>query len=172
MQASNPYTAPRSDAPEDTAYGEVRVFSARGRIGRARYVAYSIGLALLISLTMGVVIGLSGPSPDAAKQLPVLAVGYGLILIIHAFLSIQRAHDFGASGWLAIAAFVPLVNLLFWFIPGTTGANRFGPRPPPNGWGALVLACLLPLLFAIGVIAAIALPIYSQYVQQAQSQPR
>jgi hypothetical protein len=96
----------------------------------------------------------------------VLVAGYGLILLIHGLLSIQRAHDFNASGWLAVIAFVPLLNLLFWFIPGSHGANRFGPRPPPNGVAATVLACILPLLFVVGIVAAVALPAYNQYLQR------
>jgi uncharacterized membrane protein YhaH (DUF805 family) len=169
MQSTNPYTAPRSEVSGgEPVYGEVRVFSAKGRIGRVRYVAYTIGLSMLISMVMGVTIGFIGSSADALEHLPVLVVGYGLILVIHALLSIQRAHDFNAGGWFAVMAFVPLLNLLFWFIPGTGEGNRFGPRPPPNGPGTTVLACILPVLFAIGVVAAIVLPAYHQYLQNVE----
>ncbi len=84
---------------------------------------------------------------------------------MHALLSIQRAHDFNATGWLAILAFIPLLNLIFWFIPGTEGENRFGYKTPPNGKLAIVLACIIPAVMVIGIVAAIAIPAYQSYVQ-------
>lgn len=92
-----------------------------------------------------------------------------MIFLIQVLLSIQRAHDFNTTGWLAILVFVPLVNLLFWVIPGTDGENRFGLKPPPNGTGAIVLAFILPLIFAIGIIAAVAIPAYQDYVERARA---
>lgn len=173
MDSRNPYTAPRAEVADGVSpFGKVRVFSVRGRIGRARYIAYTIGLSLLIALTMGLVIGFARLPTETGAHLPVLIAGYGLILLIHALLSIQRAHDFDASGWLAIIAFVPVLNLLFWFIPGNREANRFGPRPPPNGLGATVLACILPFLFVVGIVAAVALPAYNHYLQKAHSGSR
>ena len=49
MQDRNPYAAPqtnvtRGDGPEE--YGEIKVFSASGRLGRVRYIGYSVGLEL------------------------------------------------------------------------------------------------------------------------------
>lgn len=45
----------------------------------------------------------------------------------------RRAHDFGQSGWLAILTVVPYIGwiaaLVFIFIPGQPGANRYGPDP-------------------------------------------
>ncbi len=31
-------------------YGEVKIFSARGRIGRVRYIGYTIGVSILVVL--------------------------------------------------------------------------------------------------------------------------
>ena len=66
------------------------------------------------------------------------------MLVVGFLLTIQRAHDMNTTGWLALLCLVPLVNLLFWFVPGTRGENDYGKQPPPNTVGVIVLACILP----------------------------
>jgi uncharacterized membrane protein YhaH (DUF805 family) len=167
MVAQNPYTAPKANVAGAEAFGEIRVFSAKGRLGRVRYIGYTVGLTMVVALVMGVLIAALSAGLGETAALPVMLAGYGLIILIQVLLSIQRAHDFNTTGWLAILAFVPLINLLFWVIPGTDGENRFGLKPPPNGAGAILLACILPLIFVIGIVAAIAIPAYQQYVERA-----
>ena len=83
-------------------------------------------------------------------------------------LTIQRAHDFDTTGWLSILMLIPLVNLLFWFIPGTDGENRWGAKTPPNTVLVLIGAWIVPVIFFIGILAAIALPAYQDYTKRAQ----
>jgi hypothetical protein len=64
---------------------------------------------------------------------------------------------------------VPLANLVFWFIPGTDGPNRFGRPTPPNGVFTLVLVWILPLIVVLGIVAAVALPAYQQYLSARPS---
>jgi len=59
-------------------------------------------------------------------------------------------------------------TMLFWLIPGTDGPNRFGAPPPPNTTGTIVLALILPLVFVVGIVAAVAIPAYQTYAQRAQ----
>lgn len=54
-------------------------------------------------------------------------VSYALI-IPHFMYGIRRMHDTNRSGWWIL---LPIVNLVFWAQPGTSGENRFGPPPPP-----------------------------------------
>ena len=84
-------------------------------------------------------------------------------------LTIQRSHDFNTTGWLAILGLGPLVNLIFWIIPGTDGPNRFGGKTPPNGVLTLIVAWLIPVLFTVGIIAAVSIPAYQNYVQRSGS---
>jgi len=77
---------------------------------------------------------------------------------IHGLISIQRAHDFNTSGLLAIVAFIPFVNFIFWFVPGTKGENRFGKKTPPNSRSAIVMASILVSLMIVGIHASIFLP--------------
>jgi hypothetical protein len=82
-------------------------------------------------------------------------------------LTIQRCHDFNASGWWALVGILPVINLVFWFIPGTDGPNRFGKKTPPNGIGVILLACI-PLLVVLGMFAAIAIPAYQSFLKRSK----
>jgi uncharacterized membrane protein YhaH (DUF805 family) len=163
----NPYGAPRAmvgDAAEK--FQPVRLFAVSGRIGRARYVVYSIVVALLLMLVAGTAAAFLG-----ALGMAVLAVAYLAMFVISIMLTIQRSHDFNMSGWFSLLALVPLVNMIFWFIPGTDGANRFGAKTPPNSTGVMIGLWLVPAIFVLGgILAAIAVPAYQDYVKRAQVQ--
>jgi len=169
MQNRNPYAAPqtnvtRGDGPEE--YGEIKLFSASGRLGRVRYIGYSTGLSWLIVLVIGVVVRLAGADPNVA--LLVGMAGYAAIIVVLFLLTIQRAHDMNTTGWLSLIVFIPLAMLVFWFVPGTRGENDYGKQPPPNTVGVIVLACILPFVFIVGILAAIAIPAYQDYTIRAQ----
>jgi uncharacterized membrane protein YhaH (DUF805 family) len=167
MATSNPYATPKAQVSgAETEYGEVRILSAKGRIGRIRYIGYSIGLTLLFGALMGAIGALAG-----AAATPAMFIGYAAMFVVMVLLTIQRAHDFNTTGWLALLSIIPLVNLIFWFIPGTQGENRFGKQTPPNGVVTVLLALILPLVFVVGIIAAVALPAYQDYVKRAQMSP-
>jgi hypothetical protein len=85
-------------------------------------------------------------------------------------LTIQRSHDFNMSGWFSLLALVPLVNLIFWFIPGTDGPNRFGAKTPPNSALVLIGVWIVPILFIGGILAAVSIPAYQDYVKRSQTQ--
>jgi uncharacterized membrane protein YhaH (DUF805 family) len=111
-----------------------------GRAGRREYWAIVAALALISFV-------LSTAPPIFGLVLSALLAG----------IQARRLHDFGRSGWWALAAtFVPLIaTAAAWFIarsediavaagaivaivaivwigavPGTPGDNRFGPAPP------------------------------------------
>jgi uncharacterized membrane protein YhaH (DUF805 family) len=106
-----------------------------------------------------------------AKIGPVLLIANWIAIIVLSFmLAIQRAHDFNASGWLGLLGLIPLVNLIFWFVPGTDGPNRFGHKTPPNSWGTVAAACIIPTIFVIGIVAAVAIPAYQDYAKRAATQ--
>ncbi|MGV8822559.1 DUF805 domain-containing protein, partial [Pseudomonas aeruginosa] len=57
-------------------------------------------------------------------------------------------------------------GILMLGLPGSTGANRYGPPPPANSTGVKVPASLIILLPIVGIIAAIALPSYQGYLER------
>ena len=47
-------------------------------------------------------------------------------------LGVRRLHDTGRTGWLALLALIPLVNLVliyFFVLEGDAGPNEYGPDP-------------------------------------------
>ena len=182
MESSNPYTAPRAvvaDAVDvhDGAFQEMKVWAWRGRLGRLRFLGYGMVAYLvyvLLIAAVGVVMGMSGADADAnASGVGLTAIVWLLLvpyLVFLALVTIRRSHDMGWSGWMSILAFIPLVGLVWLFKAGNPGANAYGAPPPPNTAGVKVAAFgLLVLFFAFGILAAIALPAYQQYVQRAQA---
>ena len=161
---NNPFAAPQAAVADrddfaDTTF-RLNLFSPAGRIGRVRYLTYSMGIGLLIMFIGGIVIALTTP-------LLAIAV-YAAIVYVHVMLTIKRSHDFNVSGWLSLLLIVPLANLLFFFVPGTDGANRFGRKTAPNGSTGVVLVVVFIVGVAlIGILAAIAIPAYQGYVQRA-----
>jgi uncharacterized membrane protein YhaH (DUF805 family) len=163
VQAANPYDAPKSAVQPDAGETRpVRVFSISGRIGRVRYIAYGIGFYFLIGI-LGAIVGFA---LDESVGIVLMWVG---LLVIGFMLTIQRCHDFNTSGWLSLLVLLPLINLVFWFIPGTDGPNRYGPPTPPNGVGAIILVCVVPVLLVVGgILAAVAIPAYQDYTHRAK----
>jgi len=170
MATVNPYRSPTAAVHDQVEeYGEVRVFSTAGRLGRVRYIGYSIGLTLLFSAIGGVLGGIVGAAGIVALAGP-LGLLMGLaVLVVQVMLTIQRCHDFNANGWLCLLVLIPLVNLVFWIVPGTDGPNRYGAPPPPNSAGVVALALILPMVFVIGIMAAISIPAYKQYQDRARA---
>lgn len=159
----NPYQAPSAAVAD--AGGEtqpVKVFSISGRIGRARYLAYGMGFYILFGFVAGILTAALG-----AVGAVLMVAAWVAIVVIGFMLTIQRCHDFNMSGWLSLVMLVPLVNLIFLFIPGTDGPNRFGAPTPPNGVGVLIAAWSLPVIMVIGIVAAVALPAYQDYQKRA-----
>ena len=170
---NNPYSATTADlsapAGGDATY-QPRVFAMNGRIGRVRYIAYSMGimLALLaVSMVLGGVVAVAfGNSPFAFMGIAGL---FYIAYIAAAFiLTIRRAHDMGQSGWMSLLMLVPFVSLWFLFAPGTPTTNQYGPRPVPNTTGTII-AAFSPIVFGIvvGIVAAIAVPMYPATLMKA-----
>ncbi|PVV06455.1 MAG: hypothetical protein B6D77_15770 [gamma proteobacterium symbiont of Ctena orbiculata] len=172
METPSPYATPKAEIlSNQEEFGSINILSAKGRIGRLRYIAYTIGITLLCYLIMG---GLSGLFAATLSEdsvglliLPITALGIGAMFFINIVLTIQRCHDFNMSGWLSLSLIIPLVPLIFWFIPGTVGANKFGLQPPPNRGGVLIIAIIFVMILVLGILAAIAIPAYQDYLARA-----
>ncbi|MNN04887.1 hypothetical protein D3C81_1176270 [compost metagenome] len=117
----------------------------------------------------GVILGSFAVS-DALAGLLTLVACLALV-VISVCIGVQRLHDIGWSGWLWLLNFAPIVGsvfaLLMLFMPGSTGPNRYGPPPPPNSRAVKVLAWLIILVPVIGIVAAIAMPAYQDYLMGA-----
>ena len=151
---------------------DIKFFSLTSRIGRARYLAYGMGLVLLAIVPILVCAALYTLVPALGGLVAaVLYIGYAVLSI---GFGVRRLHDLDKSGWWILLMFVPLVNLglllYMLFAPGTIGENRFGQQPPPNSTWVIIGAWsfLIVPVFG-GILAAIAIPAYQDFVARAQT---
>ncbi len=161
--AASPYATPRAAVAETLPeFGELKPFTTDGRIGRLRYLAWSMVLMLACLPLFGIAAGFFAVS-EILGGLLMLVVGIA-VAVVGIMFGVQRLHDIGWTGWLLLVTLVPIVggvfSLLMFIIPGSTEANRFGSPPPANSGAVKILALLWVAMIVLGIIAAIALPAY------------
>lgn len=159
--AATPYATPKAAVAEALPeFSELKVFTTEGRIGRLRYLAWSMVLMLACLPLFGIAAGFFALSEILGGLLMVM-VGIAAV-VAGVMFGVKRLHDIGWSGWLVLISVVPIVggvfSLLMFIIPGSTEANRFGSPPPPNSTAVKVLAGLWLGAIVLGIAAAIALP--------------
>ncbi|GGZ02723.1 DUF805 domain-containing protein [Pseudoduganella plicata] len=154
------------------AFSQPRPFAASGRIGRVRYLAYGfVGmfLVMLAAAMLGGVVGTTGASEQVSGAMVQIVVG-SLVLALTLILARRRLNDMGRTGWWGLLLLVPLLNFIAtaWLVfgKGDDGANAYGPPPAPNSRGAIVLACIGPVLF-VGVMLYSGVDAYRTYVDRA-----
>lgn len=134
----------------------IGIFSLKGRLGRAHYVAFSLGAvvgAFLFMLLASLGLMLSGQFGRLLYITFSILLYYGFLPIFFTILTIKRAHDFNAGGWIALLLLVPVVNLMFCFIPGTRGENAYGAAPRASSTGMRLIAIILPVFLIAGFLA-------------------
>lgn len=110
-------------------------FSGRSR--RKEYWMFYL-LVVIVYVIASVIMGMGAPTIDPATG---QMVGGGMLWTVGAALlgifwlgsiipslavSIRRMHDQDRSGWWILC---PIANIIFLFIDGTPGPNRFGEDP-------------------------------------------
>jgi uncharacterized membrane protein YhaH (DUF805 family) len=156
----SPYAPPRAPVGEALPeFSALKAFSFVGRIGRLRFLAWTMALTL-VTLGVGAVLTIFGfalISTDSTAGLILAGLLAFILIVVLAFISIQfsvqRLHDIGWSGWLWLLNLVPVVGSVFPFVimivPGNNTANRYGAPPPPNSNAVRVLASLWLVFIAI-----------------------
>ncbi len=177
MSEHSPYAPPAANVADAAIeFGELSVFSMKGRLGRLRYLAYGFGVALVGQLLLAMMGGMGAAlQSDTGNIMSLVGIGvvYIAMTVISIMLAVQRLHDLDKTGWLYLLILVPLVNIIFGlymlFARGTQTTNRFGNPPPPNTTGVVIAAWLLIFVFVGGIVAAITIPAYNDYVQRSQA---
>jgi hypothetical protein len=118
-------------------------------------------VAGLVAVVVGEFVGLG-----------IAAIGYLAMFIFSFILIIQRLHDLNKTGWMSLLILIPLANIyllvLLIFFKGTEGRNNYGLQTPPNKTWHWVLAFSWLFILVLGIVAAVSLPAYQNYVQRAQ----
>jgi uncharacterized membrane protein YhaH (DUF805 family) len=166
-EPESPYAPPQASVGERLPeYATLKPFGVEGRIGRLRFLAWSMVLSLVTIAVVGVLalVGLALVSTDSTAGLilgGILALILCLaFLIASIMISAQRLHDIGWSGWLWLLNLVPFVGsffpLLMVVMPGNSTANRYGAPPPPNSTAVKVLSWLWVVMIALFIVGALA----------------
>lgn len=101
----------------------------RGRIPRRTYWLHGVLSLLLLGIVVNGLLDIADVDNDTAVKLVNLVFLWPLIAV-----SAKRQHDFNFSAWWALVHFIPAVGSLILLVvdgamPGSHGANRFGPDP-------------------------------------------
>lgn len=182
-EPDSPYAPPRASVGESlSAFATLKPFSVEGRIGRLRFLAWTMVLSLVTLPIVGVfaLLALGLVAGDSTTGLIIGGIFafflFIAFLIVSILFSVQRLHDIGWSGWLWLLNLVPFVGsffpLVIMVVPGNTGANRYGPPPPPNSTAVKVLCSLwivfFALIFAGGMLGGIS-AIQQEYESNLES---
>lgn len=173
-QAGGRYAPPGADV-EGSYSGELvepppfLSLSLEGRYGRATYIN-TWGVAMLAVMVTGVVSAVLAPVLGTLMFLPL-----GLAVIVFVIwgirVSVLRLHDFNRSGWWVLLSLIPyagfLMNVVMLLWPGHAEENDYGPKPR-RGNMVLAIAIIVLGVVGTGVLAAVALPAYNDYVNRAQ----
>ena len=112
-----------------------------GRSQRKEYWMFYL-FVMIVYIVLSIIMSLGAPTMDPATgQLSgggaMATIGFALVCVfwLGTFIpalavSIRRMHDQDRSGWWILC---PIANIIFLFIDGTPGTNRFGPDPKGRG---------------------------------------
>ncbi|MCB2256381.1 DUF805 domain-containing protein [Pseudomonas chlororaphis] len=158
--SASPYAPPQASVGDPLPeFGALKFHSVDGRIGRLRYLAWTLTLILVTTLAGGfLTAALVGNGLQVTGMIFLAGVAL-LFAYLNITISVQRLHDLGWSGWLWLLNLLPFVYAIFPLVlaalPGNTGANRYGAPPPPNSSGVKVLAVLWIIVLLLSFIVGL-----------------
>lgn len=172
IQEHNPFDAPQSSLKASENTYQPKIFSATGRLGRLRFLAYNTGVNFVLSLLLiPFSLPAEGSEEPSTLMLGILGIFYIAMFIAYILFGKRRLNDTGHTGWWLLLSAIPFVNIIFGlyliFAPGSNGENAWGLQPSPNPTIVVILGLMLPILFFVGMLAAIAIPAYNQYMLSA-----
>lgn len=171
----NPYTAPTASMEMDDEvleYDDSPFYARSGRIGRLRFLAYTVVLGLLLGLVAGILMGIL--VAIGGESMAIFAGALLVIITLYAQIvpAIRRFNDLGRSGWWSLLMLVPYLNIVvalyLMFAAGDDGYNDYGAPAYPPSTRVKIAAFIFPVIALVGILAAIALPAYQDYVERAK----
>lgn len=159
------------------SFSNDKPLSASGRFGRLSYLGWvmlsSIAMMILLSILLSI-FGLAfNPQNISIGPLIPYIIVYLVFIYISIVFMIRRLHDRNHSGWLSLLVLVPVANIIFMlylvFAKGDVAPNNYGSPRSTAKWEK-VLAWFYIALFPLGILAAISIPSYQNYVERSQIQ--
>ena len=147
-----------------------------GRARRKEYWYFTLFnfLAFFVLTFIDGVIG----SFNSEVGIGLLAGVYSLAILTPAIaVSVRRLHDTNRSGWWLLIELIPVIGAIVLFIfmvqDSQQGDNQYGLNPKPDNEGssnqAVVVAVVaIVVIVVIGILAAIGIPAYQDYVERAK----
>src|SRR6185503_18832317 len=147
-----------------------RCLAWSGRFSRSEFAVARLGFLALTVVVVALGVTLSTAAGEHKSQAASIVIGafiavwvvIGLVVTLGS--TVRRLHDLGQSGWLAVIAVLPCVNVVF-LVYLLAAQGREGAAPPvsgamPVGVVVAVVAAVVLLLVVpvIGIVAAIAIP--------------
>lgn len=143
--------------------------SFEGRYGRASYIN-TWGASMLVMFGVGVIAAVLTPVLGKLIFIPLGLLGIAWV-IWGIRVTALRLHDFNRSGWWMLLTLIPYLgligNLVISLWPGHAEENDYGPKPRRGNMVLAIAICVLSTV-GLGVMAAVALPAYNDYVKRAQ----
>lgn len=154
----SPYATPKAIIVQELdEVAELSIWGIEGRLGRMRFIAWS--LVLMLAMAPAMLFGtLIMQSSMMLGGFLIVAMAL-LVSVVAIQFSVKRLHDIGWSGWLLLISFVPVLGsifqLLILLLPGSKGSNRYGVPPPANSTAIQVLFWLWILFILSALLLAI-----------------
>ena len=109
------------------------LLSWQGRISRSAYWLKFAVPYLVIYIALLIVDAVAGTLSSKAGMGVFSGIFTLLALYPSLAVGIKRCHDRDRSGWFLLVSLIPIVNLWVFvelgLLPGSTGANKYGPAP-------------------------------------------
>lgn len=111
------------------------LFSFEGRLSRSDYWRRAFPILLPIGILVNIIMFFEFEATGSQGPFSIIL---GLISLWPSLaVLIKRLHDRDRSGWFILTILIPFLNIVFgiwliievWFLEGTEGENRFGPKP-------------------------------------------
>jgi uncharacterized membrane protein YhaH (DUF805 family) len=121
----------------------------QGRARRSEYWSFTLmifGIEIVFSVVFNVLGGDMGGHFSPAALIVGCIYGLGLLYLLIPSLAVafRRLHDTDRSAWWILIGLIPLLGavvlLVFYFLDGTPGPNRFGPDPKGRAEDAAVFS--------------------------------
>ena len=149
VEAINPYQAPQSsvESTDDQAYGDINIFSFKGRLGRLRFFVYGLVLTFvmqLISIPFGISMFTGNYGNPAIFNIITFIISI-VSMIIGALWTIQRMHDINLSGWWYLIILLPML-----FLVAYPAIIEFGPGTSPT-----TPDVMMPMGIGLGIVGIV-----------------